>query len=145
MNVSGREIMFWDCYPDAEGLSHTTIDEAVEAYLDDTPREDWPEAVLAEGYARMRVPAPEQADADDLVSAFFERNWEEYQGEDGVEITPRMLEAAATFLKTMHEEFTPWCCEVVHTEEVNVAAWVTEHRPDWLQGRPIPETNAHQG
>lgn len=130
-------VILWDCSDDAEVLYHKTQNEAIETFLDDLAPDEREETVTVYGYARMVVPKPGLSDAKDLVDETFEGRWEEFIGEDGPDITDRMNEAALTFLTVLHEEFTPWACEQITSEEVNVAAWVAENRPDWLkENRP---------
>ncbi|KKN17976.1 hypothetical protein LCGC14_0960340 [marine sediment metagenome] len=128
---SDRAVVFWSCKDSDEYLHHTTKEEAIEDCLDGIDVLDG--TVTVYGYARMIVSKPGISDADDLLDEFLCGNWEEYISEDGPDITDRMQDAALTFLAVVHEEFIPWSCEVVTTEEVDVAAWITDHRPDWIK------------
>ena len=128
-----RQVVFWDCDDGAEILYHDTKDEVLEAYLDSVDRDKWERVITVYGYARMIVPEPDDSDAASVAEETLDCRWEDFIGEDGSDVTDRMKEAALTFLKVLHEEFVPWACEVVTSEEVDVAAWIKEHRPDWLE------------
>ena len=129
-----RPVILWDCDEDAVSLHYETKKEAIESFLDDTPLEDQGETITVFGYARMIVPQPDEANAESLVEEeFLGGLWEEYIGEDGPDITARMNEAALAFLTVLHEEFVPWACEQVSSEKINVAEWIAENRPDWLE------------
>jgi len=129
--ASTRFVILWDCDDSAEQLNYSTMKEAIEAYLDGA--DIWAGMVTVYGYSRMIVPKPDMADAIDLVNDFIEAHWEEYIGEDGPETPNSTCEAALEFLTVLHKNFVPWACEVVTSEEVNVAAWIAENRPDWLK------------
>lgn len=126
-----RPVVFWDCSNDAEVLYYSTKKEAIESHLDDSDK--LAGKITVYGYARMVIPEPTESDVMDLVEEFFEGRWEEYVGEDAPDITDRMQEAAQQFFTVMREEFVPWACEQVTSEEVDVLAWIKENRPDWLE------------
>ena len=134
-----RKIEFWDCDDGAELLNYQDIDEALESHLDSEVFEaqqdgdPLPSEVIVYGYAPMKIAAPTEKDADNFLRDFLEGHHEDYQGEDGIEPTDAMTQAAFAFLKVLHAEWVPWMCEVVETKTVNVAAWIAEHRPDWLE------------
>ena len=133
--TTDRPVILWDCSDDVESLYHKTQKEAIEAFLDDIDPEDREETVMVYGYARMIVPKPTMADAADLVENWFGNNWEEFQGEDGPDTPNSTAVAAHQFLTVLHRDFKPWSCEQVTSEEVNVAAWIAENRPDWLENK----------
>lgn len=132
--MSKQEIAYWSCEEGDEGLTHTDRNAAIKWYLDGMAR-DGTETIRVYGYARMIVPEPDEGDAEGLLETFFNNNWEEFQGEDGVDITPEMQADARTFLEALHREFRPWACEIVSTETVNVNDWTKEHQPHWLKER----------
>ena len=130
-----RPVAYWDCCDDAEILYHDEKFEAIEAYLDGGDR--WDGTITVHGFARMVVPEPIDGDANELINSHFEGSWEEYLSPvDSPITTERMLAAARIFLRVMHEDFEPWVCEIVTSEEVDVAAWIAEHRPKWLEKKP---------
>jgi len=132
-DATDRPVILWDCDDSAEQLNYSTKKVAIEAHLDG--REQWDGTVTVYGYARMIVPKPTMDDAVELVENWFEYRWEEYIGEDGPDTPDSTVEAAHKFLIVMHKEFVPWACEVVTSEEVNVAAWVAENRPNRLDSK----------
>jgi len=117
-----REVAFWDSDPDVEVLYNGTLEEAIEAFLEDSGATTG--EITFYGFSLMEVPEPTEYDAMRLVEGVFEEKWEEYQGEDGVDITDNMVAAALTFLKVLHEEFVPWPCEITTEENVDIAAWL---------------------
>ena len=131
-----RKIVFWDCDDDAEILHHETEYEAIEAHLDGIYPAEWGETITVYGFARKITP---KIDPDRVLEYIEEHEWEEFIREDGMDITPRMKEAAQTFVDILHEEFVPWRCDRVSSEEIDVAAWVKEHCPHWLIGKSNEE------
>lgn len=131
--MNEQPVILWDCQEDAENLNHATQDEAIESYLDGSNR--WEGKITVYGYARMIVPKPDEFTAERLVEDHILTFFEELIGEDGLDITDRMKEAALTFLDVLHEEFVPHACEQVASEEIDVADWIAENRPNWLEGK----------
>ena len=129
----GREIVWWDCDRDAEGLQHDNREDAIATWLD--ARDLRSGSVVVYGYARMGFGKVEW-EIDNVINALFEGPWAELgDPENGPDVTRRMLDAARAFVEIMREEFTVWACEVVHSEDVDVAAWIAEHRPEWAAKR----------
>ncbi len=126
-----RPVILWDCDEWTENLEHSEKKDAIESYLDG--RDKWDGTITVYGYARMIAPAPTMDDAVDLVNEWFEMKWEDLQGEDGPVAPNSTCDAALEFLTVLHKDFVPWACEVVTSEEVNVAEWIAENRPDWLE------------
>jgi len=126
------EIVYWDCNKHAERLYYETKDEAIEAYLDDVRIEEFPEKLIVYGWAHME---PSLRDGDTLEGVLDSLD-ETFGDPDGgpSDITPRMKEAEKEFHRIVLEEYTPWMCERVCEEEVDVKEWVREHRPDWVKG-----------
>ena len=129
------EVVFWDCDDGAEIFSHTTKEGAIEAYLDGIDLFDG--KIKAYGYARMVVPKPTMEDAVILVEDWFESHWEELQGDDGPDAPNSTCEAALAFLTVLHKNFVPWVCEIVTSEEVDIAEWIRTHRADWLDKNKV--------
>lgn len=130
-----RPVVFWDCQDDAEVLTHTTKKGAIESYLDDRGLGEWEGKITVYGYAHMIASKPTMDDAVELVEYWFEMHWEELQGEDAPDTPNSTVVAAHQFLTVLHREFVPWACELVTSEEVDVAAWIAENRPDWLESK----------
>ena len=129
----GREIVWWDCDRDAEGLQHDNREDAIAAWLDG--RDLRSGSVVVYGYARMGFGKVEW-EIDDVISALLEGQWAELgDPENGPDVTRRMLDAARAFVEIMREEFTVWACEIVYSEIVDVAAWIAKYRPEWAAKR----------
>lgn len=128
-----RKAVYWGA-PDEERLIHDDMDEAIEAIFD-----EWPDPltgmVTVCGYARMEVSA-HYLDAESILEDILERLDEEYGNPDGdrSEATPPMLDAAKALVAAIKAEYVPWACEEVERHEIDMAAWIREHRPDWLEG-----------
>lgn len=129
---------FWSCV-DTEHLVHDDRDAAIEDHLDgllSPETRDVLAALPAEievmGYERMR---PTPKDVGDFLDDVLTRLDEEYGDPDGdgTKSTPRMLEAERAFIAAVLDDYQSWACEQTHSETVNVADWVREHRPDWLE------------
>jgi hypothetical protein len=123
MSDEKREPKFWDC-EDSEILKHTTMDEAIEAALENHDQsEPWPKTIIARGMAPMIVAVP------GVLEDLLENLDEEYGGEGGdySEATPAMEEAEKVFLAVVEREYAPWACEEVFREEINVLEWVKAH------------------
>lgn len=127
----------YSCNPDEEYLQYDEVDTAVEAYLDDIGfdsfgKPNFPKTLTVYGWARKTV-EPDFL-KDSILEFVTERLDEEYGGEDASEITVKMQEAEAQFIAVILKEYTPWQCEHVSEEEINVQDWINENRPDWLEG-----------
>ena len=129
MKVNGREIVLWECDPDAEHLHHENIDEAVEAYLERMAEQGEPikEGELAVfGYARMEVPVP---DAMWVLESLYAGPWEELLDPEGdITYSTELVDAAKRFCEEAARLFDPWACEVIHTETVDVAEWIAKRK-----------------
>ena len=123
------EIAFWDCNEDAETLYHESIDEAVDAYLDDLKKLDLDEEITVYGSVPMEIPDSQFEVLDDLL----ERLSEDFGNPDGDTVTPGMLAAEKAFIEAMKKEYKSWPCEQVKKVTVNCGEWVRVHRPEWLE------------
>ena len=65
---------------------------------------------------------------------------DEHEWEDGdpVEPSQRMIDAEKELVEAFLADYRPTLCRIVpgHRIEVNVAVWVRENAPDWLQENP---------
>ncbi|HDY65352.1 MAG TPA: hypothetical protein ENH84_03850 [Phycisphaerae bacterium] len=129
-----RPVVFWDCDDDAEILNYSEKNNAIEMHLDG--RDKWDGTITVYGYARMIAPVP---DAETVLENIFEGEWEEYVNENWPGRSIRMSQIAQQFVEAIHAEFKPWVCEVVTSEEVDVAEWIAENRPTWLEDRKDKE------
>lgn len=143
---------FYTCDDDADALSYTDPDEAVEfaleAAYDPEAADPLPELIRAgagdgtiEVYAYERTELPEGVPClapGAIVDQLLEALEEEYGDPDGAGMndpTPEMLAAAGALSAIIRSQYKPWHCEQVAKATVNVDAWVRKHRPDWLEPR----------
>jgi len=132
-----REIEYWSV-GEQERLSHETIDEAVEWFLDGVGggmeglRPFMVSTVDVIGYARMEpgVDFLESCLLEHALEALDEEHGDPDGGSD--EATEAMKAAEKVFIQAILAEYTPWTCEQVCTTEVNVGEWVRKHQPGWL-------------
>ena len=127
-----RPVILWDCDDSAEELTWSDKNKAIEAYLDGN-LDEHSGTITVYGYARKYPPKPDMDDASEQVIHWFETNWVEYQGEEEPDISNITVEAALEFLTVLHRNYVPWACEQVTSEEIDVSAWIAEHRPHWLK------------
>ena len=124
---------FWG-EPGDDQLHHTTIDDAVEAILDDSGEAAG--TLVVHGYRRREVDETMRARlADRAIEALLERlDLYEDLGdpEDGTKHTAGMKAAARTFVDAVAAEYDVWACEAVLAVEVDIAEWVKENAPHWL-------------
>ena len=132
--MSERKIAFYDCSKYAEVLEHRDRDEAISCYLDDIEPEHWPETVTVTAYAPMELPSNVQAwlsPLDDMLETMDE----EYGNPEGdaTEPSATLREAERVFVEAVVAEYHVWMHEDISTEEVNVAEWVAQNEPQWLE------------
>ncbi len=133
-----REPVYWGA-PGAEQLSGQNEDDAVEDILEEIYPDPLPEVVEIAGFVPMD--AAWAIDRIAILERCLEELDEEYGNPDGEPAKPTeaMVAAERAFLEVLKREYTPWACEEVCRKEVNVAAWVRENRPDWIEAKePTP-------
>lgn len=130
-----RDPEFWDA-TNAEVLMHTTMDEAIEAALDDMDACDQPDELVVRGMAPMRPSfgvrkATEVCEEllDCLDEEFGDPYSHETQGP-----TEEMITAANALLNAVLGGYKSWACEEVCSVTVDVKEWIEKNRPDWLDG-----------
>lgn len=129
--IEKKKAVLWDCNGDnEENLSANEPNEAIYCYLDGC--EPLPETIELRGYARLSVD-PKRFKRVVLENA---QEWldEEYGGEDGHDINTVTEEALDNFISTYIKNYTPWQCEEVSREEINVKEWIEKHNPKWATG-----------
>lgn len=131
-----RSVVFWDA-KDSEILYFTTLDDAVEAALDDMDPCDRPDELVVRGMARMQASFG-ATKAEDLCVELIEDLDTELGNPDGDTPRPteKMIAAAEALLKTILNEYEPWACEEVCSETINVKEWIQKNRPDWIKEEP---------
>ena len=130
-----RKVAYWGP-EDCEQLTHEDMDEAIEEMLDGTYPGPLSGKIEVYGYARMEVGVPSGALEDVLENLHMEygnpdENWEDP--------TPKMKLAEEMFLEVIRSEYKPYLCEIIETQEIDVAKWVLANRPDWLKDVTIQE------
>ena len=120
---------------DDGGVLHGDPDEAVEAELDgrDPPL---PPYVTVHGWAPVGLTMKH----GDILERTVEDLAGEHEWEDGdlVEPSQRMINAEKELVEAFLADYRPTLCQIVpdHEIEVNVADWVRENAPDWLEENP---------
>ena len=119
-----RKIDYWD-EAEAEVLMHETMDDAIEAIIDqyDENGDMVPEVITIHGYAREAVNWEHQHPLENLLEQLDDN----FGGEDATDPTPAMIEAEKSFLAVMAQEYKVWRCDSVVTNEINVAVWRSTH------------------
>ena len=128
-------IDFYACEQGAETLTHTAVDDAVDAWLDALDLEHWPDVLTVHAFARQEISEQERHDcAEHLVHTLLE-HFEEYFDPNSVSTPKHAVEAARVFVDAVLAKQPVWSCEVVPTAavEVEVAAWVSEHAAHWVK------------
>jgi len=127
-----REIVFWDL-DGVENLSHRNQNDAIESILECGDQCDGTLEIC--GFARMKTPDPEKW-AHELLDHAIEDldcNYDLGSMDDTSDSTPEMMSAARAFAKAILKDYTPWRCEIVKQETIDVAAWIIKNRPDWAE------------
>ena len=144
--MSEEKVVFWSCDDACESLYHGDREDAIEEWLDKflepnmTPEQvlaALPEELEVYGYARMKPPTPDgvlDPDPDGVLERVLEDLDEVYGDPDAAtKPTPAMKAAAQTFVDSIMAEYVSWACYCVHSEMVNVPAWIRENEPEWLE------------
>ena len=126
-----RTIVFWDS-EDEERLTHTDQDDAIECILDMSMPGELSGTLEICGYAHLELPRAESL-CDHVLEHILEGLDEEHGDPEGSysEPTDNMKKAAKVFVTAVLSEYMGWACEIVERKNIDVAAWVKEHRPDW--------------
>ena len=120
---------------DDGGVLHGDPDEAVEAELDgrDPPL---PPILTIHAWAPVGLAMKH----GDILERITEDLAGEYEWEEGdpVEPSQRMIDAEKELVEAFLADYRPTLCQIVpgHRIEVNVADWVRENAPDWLEENP---------
>jgi hypothetical protein len=108
--------------PEAERISGTTMDEAIDEILDGF--EEDPETIEVCGYAHMEPDIEKTWEGDVLERILLDLD-ENYGDPDGdlSDPTEAMEEAEKAFLAVVAKEYKVWMCEEVCRKTINVAEW----------------------
>lgn len=110
-------------------------DEAIEAELD-----GWepplPPFLTVHGWAPTRLGLKH----GDILDRIMEDLAGDHQSEDGEPVEPsqRMIDAEKELVDAFQADYRPTLCQIVpgHDIEVNLADWVHENAPGWLEENP---------
>uniref|UniRef100_A0A6H1ZXB4 Uncharacterized protein n=1 Tax=viral metagenome TaxID=1070528 RepID=A0A6H1ZXB4_9ZZZZ len=129
---------FYSCNKDEERLNTNNPDEAIGELLDILPG-IFPDKITLYCYSRIKV---EESNCNDSLNELIEYLDEEFGDPEGdpSEITDKMREAEKEFVRVVVSEYTPWACEIVHEEEIDVEEWIRKNRPEWMDKMKIVNT-----
>jgi hypothetical protein len=119
-----------------ERLDDTEIDDCIEYIVDGLfgLGDDDPLNTTIEVFAfeRMNVGVDP---VTQILEPLLESLDEEYCDPNDVYTMPtdEMKSAAAKLAEVVEREYEAWACAEIGTVEVDVMAWVKEHKPDWLE------------
>jgi len=126
---------YYECCA-VETFTHTDPDDAVEAYLDSVAGCTLPETVVVHRYRRNVISKTDvENGAESSLGQLLENFDEEYGDPDegsicSDEMKSIMLEAT----QKIADLYTVWHCdEVGEPIEVDTAAWIREHAPNWME------------
>lgn len=127
---------FYSCDKETDYLQYDEEDTAIEAYLDELELEGvgiekFPKTLTVYGWGRKDIDPSFLKEC--ILEYTLEKLDEEFGGEDPTDQTVKMQEAETQFIAAILKEYTPWQCEIVSEEEIDVHNWINENRPDWLE------------
>jgi hypothetical protein len=121
---------YWSCFE--EGLlTHTTMDAAIEDYLDlENPG---PKILTVYGFADEGpgvedLPKP-LADILDYLDSMYDPDLYGFSTKP----TKKMLEAQEAFLQIVSSEYTGIVYREVCQKKINTKKWIEKNRPDWVK------------
>ena len=122
--------------PDAEHISHKSIDEAVNHIVDQWPDFDYPETLEIIHYHPMEIKAPASyTPLEHLLETLDENNRSE-NDEGGIDKpSENLLRAESRFIETVLLEYPGYWLESGGVTKVNVRRWQSRHRPDLFRRR----------
>lgn len=130
-----RKSKYWSV-EDVEDLVYTTVYDAVEMYLDGlgSLRALKEIGVLkVYGYAPLLTGGLSDRYLEEILEDLDERYGN--PDSDPSSLTEKMESAWEAFEAVVRSEYESWTCEVVETVEIDVQAWLKEHRSEWLKGK----------
>ena len=120
---------------EAGGRLHQDPDEVLEAELDglDAPL---PPFLTVHGWAPVGLALKH----GDLLARLMEDLAGDHEWDEGDPIEPsqRMIDAEKELVDAFQADYRPTLCQIVagHDIEVNVADWIRENAPSWLEENP---------
>ena len=133
--MSEPKIEYWDCDEGAEVLDHTERDEAIEYCLHAMHPDPWPETLEVHGFARCPEPDAERYTGSVLEGLLVLLDENHGPPDYYSAATDAMKAAERAFVEAVLKEYEVWRCYKARTETVNVAEWVREHCPGWLDDK----------
>jgi hypothetical protein len=130
---------YYSC-SDAERLTNTDIDDAVEEYLDCL--DDLPSTVEVHRYVRNEITnADREACVEEALENIYEYLDENYgDPEEATERAASAKDLAKAFVDGIIKTYDVWTCEAVNPPiVVNVAKWIRENNPEWLEDAKVLE------
>ena len=116
----------------AEVLSWTSRDEAVEMLVDGFHGQETPRTLTVVGYAKKAMTDKPKLLAAQIAEYLDDIMLEEYGNpEEATDLPKEIDDAIEALAKAIVEHWPIWQCDEVNREEVDVPAWVREHRPEW--------------
>jgi len=103
---------------DKEHLNATTVEEAVEEFLEDIFPDEAPDHVMVQGYVRLELKETHNSFSH-CFDYMMECIDEEYNPEGETSPPPEIKEAFDKFVKVFVEKYPVWSCEE-HGEPVRV-------------------------
>jgi hypothetical protein len=130
-------IAFYDCDEGTDELTHESVYDAVECRLSNLDCDCWPDTLTVHAFERDEIQERERAGlALNLAERLLENLDDEHGNPDGGDnkLPQHAVFAARVFVDAVIAKYTVWSCSVVKgaEEQVNVAAWVKEHMPNWI-------------
>lgn len=129
---------YYDCRAGCARLSHTTIDEAVEAYLDGWDVRLWPDTLDVYFYDKEVIDDKVVARTAQAVAEFIHERFYDFErlcdpdDHRGTEPSTQDIADAEVTVRAISSRYEVKSYMNTGSIEVNVAEWVREHRPDWL-------------
>lgn len=126
---------YYSCSP-YEELHHTTVDAAVEDWLDGLTDYPLPEALTVFRYVTKRVDEGDVKNASYLALEHLLSYLEEDYGnpEEGMSPTAEMESIMLEATRKVVERLDVWSCEEEKPPvRVQVAPWIRAHCPTWLE------------
>lgn len=125
---------YWTCEKDAHEFSCRSADEAVEGYLSDCGRENWPGKLTV--YAHKPRELYKTLELADLTLEIVLENLDDEfgGGDESFDVTEALRAAARVFAYVLRREYEVFQCKPAPelNIEVDVQEWVGREKPEWL-------------
>ena len=106
---------------DHEGaITATTIHEAVEQLLNDIPEDEWPLSIEICAFVPVKVDCDQVSSPLESVLGQLDEEFGDPEDPEWFSVTEAMKKAEWVFIQAVLKDYTPWLCEVVDSEWINV-------------------------